>query len=147
MKRLIPAFIFVLFLCGCGKTPTTLPPADLASDLLEKCSFSEELQSIAPEVVTTLYGLHATDISECCVFLSAGATAEELAAISAVDEDAADRVETALQQRVAAQTEAYKSYKPEEIPKLESAVIHRSGTTVILVVAAEDPAEIISALF
>lgn len=66
-----------------------------------------------------------------------GATAEELAVFETKDADAAAALVQKLEARNADRIESYSSYIPEEVPKLENAVILSGGRYVVLCVAKD----------
>ena len=69
-----------------------------------------------------------------------GATAEELAVFETKDADAAAALVQKLEARNADRIESYSSYIPEEVPKLENAVILSGGRYVVLCVAEDSSA-------
>ena len=56
------------------------------------------------------------------VYVSTGATAEEIAVFEAVDKEAAARIKEAVLQRAAEQEATFRDYLPAEVPKLQKAV-------------------------
>ncbi len=125
----------LLTLCACGgKEPEAFDPAG-AQDLLTSGAFSEELEAIDGEVACALYGIDPETVTDCAVYGSTGATAEELAVFVCADEEGAKAVETQLTTRVADRTADMVGYIPLEVPKLQEAVVERRGVSVILVVA------------
>ena len=68
---------------------------------------------------------------------SAGATCEEAAVLILDSEDAAQTTMTALDGYIQNQIDTNKDYRPEEIPKLESAWTSARANTVLLVVAED----------
>ena len=132
-------------LCACGdkaeEAPAELDMAALDTALEEGGVFSDILNPpFEVDVVTMLYGLDEADITTCLVRCSTGATAEELAVFEAPDAAAAGRIAGAMETRVAAQTESFRNYVPEEVLKLEKAIIRTSGNYVVYITAA-DPDE------
>lgn len=138
MKRMIPLLLAVLLLAGCGgKESKEADPQEIVDAYLESQAFSDHLEVLDSDIALTLLGVDPADVSDSRVYLSEGATAEELTIITAVDEDAADRVSEALTQHVADQRTAMESYQPDEVEKLDNAVQRTAGTVVILMVAAD----------
>ena len=145
MKKLLCAamglaLLFSLCACG-GKEETAAPfsPADAAT-LLDSGAFSEALESIDTDVACALYGIDETTVTEAAVYGSTGATAEELAIFVLTDEEAAQAALTALGYRVEDRAAAMADYLPNEVPKLEKAVLEQRESTVLLVVASDyDP--------
>ena len=135
--RIVPlALTFVLLLCACGGE-TPYEPAATADALLESGAFSEHLESIDQDVACLLYGLDESTVTDSAVYGSTGATAEELAVFTLTDEEAAEAARAALETRISDQRAAYESYIPEEVTKLDVAILDIRGSSVLLVVAAD----------
>ena len=65
------------------------------------------------------------------------AGAEELAIFTLTDEKAAQTVLSALQQRVEDQRAALENYQPDEVGKLDNAIVEQRGASVLLLVPAD----------
>ena len=64
----------------------------------------------------------------------------KIAVFEAVDGDAAKAVQEGMQARLSSQISDYGDYRPQEVPKLESAVVKTSGNYVVLCVSADNDA-------
>lgn len=138
MKRMIPLLLALALLAGCGGKETgTAAPQAIVDAYLESQAFSDHLEALDSDIALTLLGVDPEDVSASQVYLSEGATAEELTVITAVDEDAAARVNEALDQHVADQRTAVENYQPGEVEKLDNAVRRTAGNVVVLMVAAD----------
>ncbi|MBP1736159.1 MAG: hypothetical protein H6Q60_40 [Oscillospiraceae bacterium] len=130
----------VLLLGGCGEKSAAEPfdPAETAQALLDSGAFTDQLAQISNQVAVTLYGLDADTLSDdSVVYVSSGASAEELAVLQFTDDSAAESAVSLLKQRVEKQTAACQDYLPDEILKLSSAITEVRGNTAVLVVAAD----------
>ncbi len=125
----------LLTLCACGGEAARAFEPTGAQDLLDSGAFSEELEAIDAAVACSLYGIDPDTVTDCTVYGSTGATAEELAVFVCADEDAAQAVEDRLTTRVADRTADMTGYMPKEVLKLTEAVVERRGKSVLLVVA------------
>jgi len=114
--------------------------------LVEAGVFSEELEVLEGDIPFALYlladyGLTLKDVEECSAIRSAGATCEEMAVLVFAGDNADERGEKAekacqaLEDYVQSQIESNETYRPNEIPKLEQAVIEKRSGRVVLVVA------------
>lgn len=140
MKKLIPilgTLILLVSLCACssGGGEKDYDPAATAKALLDSEAFSEPLEPLDADLVSSLYGLE-NEPTEAAVYTSTGATAEEIAVLKFGDKKAADDALKALNDRIANQKDACEGYLPKEIPKLDTAIVKESGNSVLLVVAA-----------
>lgn len=138
MKRMIPLLLALALLAGCGgKEAKTADPQEIVDAYLESQALSDHLEALDSDIALPLLGIDPEDVSDSQVYLSEGATAEELTVITAVDGDAAERVNEALSQHVADQRTAVESYQPGEVEKLDNAVRRTAGNVVVLMVAAD----------
>ena len=138
-KRLIPILAFLLLLAvlaGCGAEKTVqFDPQEAADALLASDAYEDILSPIQPKIAAMLYGVDAESIESCSVYCSTGATAEEIAVFRCRDEASADALKQAAKQRIQDQKDAYVSYAPQEVPKLENALLRTAGVYVVCVVA------------
>ncbi len=109
----------------------------LAMDICGTNAFSDILDTVSAEVAAGLYGIEPGDVEESRLMCSTGATAEEIGLFKCTDEEAAARVEAKANDRIKLQKKAYESYAPEEIPKLDDAVITKKGAYVFYVVSTD----------
>jgi hypothetical protein len=143
MKRWISAILTLALMlcfsaCGGGSSSDTAKDIDLtalAADLLDSGAFTDLLNQTADNVPAKLYGYDEADVAQCIMYYGTGATAEEILLVQATSSEAAARLTTACQDRVSDQKTAFSSYVPEELPKLDSAVLETVGNYVIFVVS------------
>lgn len=134
-KRILPfllALSLLLGLSGCGSTGGTLDMQALAEDLLKNGGFSDELWKIDDSMVQKLYNMD--DYTQALVYVGSGATAEELALFAFPSEDAAAQGFEKAQARLESQIADYRTYLPQEVPKLQNAVAKQWGKYVIVCV-------------
>ena len=150
MKRLMTfvlALIMIMTLAACGGGSQDYNPyaRDLDEDafaatLLAKIEFGDimtEVDDDAAEILYSLYGLTENDYDDLCVYMSTGATAEEIAVISVENEDQAAKVGAVLVDRIDAQIKSYENYAPDEVEKLSNAIVEQVDDVVILIVCED----------
>ena len=139
--RLLPgvvALCLMLTACGGGgSSDKSYDPKTTAQALLDSGAFSDALDTLDADVAANMYGIEADTITDCVVYASLSMGAEEIAVLTLTDEAAAQAAKTALEKRVDDQITALKSYMPDEVGKLEHAIVEQSGNTALLVVAAD----------
>lgn len=140
MKKLLFAALtlaLILALAACGGKDGEAAPfsPDDATALLDSGAFSEALESIDRDTACDLYGIDELTVIASAVYGSTGTTAEELAIFTLRDEEAAQAALTALGHRIEDQKADMADYLPDEVPKLEKAILERRGNSVLLVVA------------
>lgn len=137
--------VVLLLLCGCtaGETPYTVGDAQI---LLEAGLFNGDMGSVDKAVAAQLYGIDEAVIQDCVCYMAANtaSSADELTVLILTDEAAAGLAEAACQKRMKNQIEASRSYAPAVVPRLENAVIRRSGNTVLFAVG--DPERLAKAV-
>ena len=113
--------------------------------LVEAGAFSEELETLDADLAFALYhladyGLNREELLEGAVVRSAGATCEEAAVLIFAGEEQAATAAAALEDYLETQIESNENYRPQEIPKLEEAVVYVVEESVLFVVAADQKA-------
>ena len=145
-------------LYGCGgsgdakKTSTMASSAALASSqaaavdvtkvadrLLNEIKYDDKLAEAEKESLDVIYpGLPKDKIKAMKIYVSSsGGTSEEIAAFEANDEETAKEIETKLKERVETQKTSFKNYVPEELKRLENALVIRKGNYVYLSVSGD----------
>lgn len=142
IKALIAlAAALCLLLSACGeKAAQTYDPAATAGALMESEAFSDALEALDKDVVAAYYGLDEGTLSDCAVYTSLTAGAEEIAVLTLSSEDAAKTALEALRGHVEDQKAALKDYQPGEVSKLDGAILDQRGSSALLVVAADKEA-------
>ena len=124
----------VLLLSGCGKTETNLNVQEAADKIKSAVTFQDTMTALPDASFDRTYSIDAGDLKSKAVYVSSGATAEEIAVIEATDEAAAKKVKAAVDQRIADQKESFKDYVPAELTKLNDPVVEASGRYVLMCV-------------
>lgn len=129
----------MLFGCSAQNKTADIDIIKLCSELLDKAEFEDELSAVDEKTVKKLYNIN--DYVKAEVYISSGATAEEIALFEFENEKAAaDGIEKA-QSRIDEQKVDFESYIPKEILKLDNVVIKQSGKYVIVCVSNGSKAE------
>ena len=135
--------LLALSISACGGKTQAVDVDQLAGELLEQVGFEDELTELDESMVAALYGVE--NAQEQKVYLSGGATAEEVAVFRFATEEEAQAALAVLEQRLESRRTDFANYMPDEAARLDNAVLERSGCFVALCVSAGDTAkEIIS---
>lgn len=135
MKKIIPFALILCLLAGCGGgKQASYDTKETPDALFDSGAFSEDLEQIDTDIACEIYGIDEAQLDDCAVYLSTVA-AEEIAVFKFKTEQQAEAAFPLLQQHQTAQTLAYGSYQPLEVPKLENAILSRRGATLLYVVA------------
>ena len=140
---LIASVLCVMIASGCAAETEQVDIKELAETLRETLRFEDELTPVDEKTAGALYQID--DAVRSCVYISSGATAEEIAAFELKDGGAAEKALEKAQGRIAEQRENFALYIPEEADRLNKAVVERFGRYVVVCVSADGAAgEIIS---
>ena len=121
--------------CGGGQSQTadvTIDVAALADSLHDGLTFQDQLTALDGVAAMGIYGLDSTTVSQIKVYVSTGATAEEIAVMETAGGDAVDTARAAAEKRVEDQKAAFENYQPKEMTKLGDPLIETRGKYVIL---------------
>ena len=143
MKKIIAVILVLttlLGLCACGgkDTAVAVDGEALSRELMAGSAFSQKLEELPSGKAEVFYGISADQLKSAVMYHAAGISKEQLAVFEAVDEETARAMAAALQSLLADWIESDRDYAPEEVPKMEKAVLRQSSVYVILVVA-NDP--------
>lgn len=124
---------------GCAdKKNENIDVVSLANQLKDGITFQDEMSELDDELFSMVYFIEESDIVNKKIYLSSGATAEEIAVIEGKDSESADRIEEGLNQRIEDEKANFESYIPEEMKKLEEAVLVKRGNCVILCISDDN---------
>ena len=143
MKRIaicLLTLLLVLLLTACGGGKEVDLDA-LAGELTSSAAFTMDMTQFqaSDSAIAGTYGLADGQVTKSLMYYNTG-TAEEIFLAQAADSKNADAVEQLCASRVEAQTAWMQNYVPEAVPRLENAVIEKSGDYVVLVVANDSAA-------
>lgn len=126
------SIIMTAALAACGSSGITADASTVADTISASVSFSETLTKVSANVELKKYGIDEDLVSDAAGYSSTAAVVDEIAVFK-TDDTAA--VYEKAQAYIAAQKESYTSYAPNEVPKLDSAVIEEIGDYVIVCVS------------
>lgn len=129
----------VLCLTACG-AQAQIDPAEAVGQMKEEIAFTDQFETLDKDGACRVYGVDESLVEDSAALAGSGATAESLSVWKANDADSAKQVEEQLGVFVDGYIEGYSDYKPEEVPKLESAILSREGVYVVLCISADNAA-------
>ena len=140
-KRILcAAAALLLLLPGChgGGSTKAADVQKVAEELISSVKFKDQMSELNQDMAVKLYGIDSGDLVKAAVYESTGATAEEVAAFEAKDEQAAGRVKEKAEQHIEDQKAGFQDYQPAEMAKLKEPVLEEKGKYVILCVSDEN---------
>lgn len=132
-------------LVACGGTSSNLPEGldliPLGDQLLSDLDWADDLapldQTMQPNY---FYQADFEDVSNSEIYVGGGFIAEEIILLEAVDSEAADRLEAALNEHYDYLSDSFGNYTPEELENIEEPAIVRSGNYVFGVISQDNDA-------
>ena len=122
---------------GCSSSGGDIDTAALVNALTTGVVFDEALTELSPSIAQKRLALDEGEAEEITAYAGTRAVVDEIAVIKAADVDA---VKAKVDAHIAEQTESYQSYRPEEVPKLNNAIVETSGDYVIMCVTGDSKA-------
>lgn len=104
----------------------------LAEDIKNQKVFDDTLEIIEKDIAITNYNFNNEIIQDLVSYVSTGATAEEILVIEAKDKNSIKAIEEKITERIKERKEAFASYLPNEVYKLENPVLIIKDKYIIL---------------
>ena len=121
-------------LAGCAKKADFDVDA-LAGDLNTKITYKDTLSPMDIDMAGMFLNLSDVNVIKAAIYEGSGGTAEEIVVLECAPADDAKKAEEVLKTRVSEQIESFTDYVPEELTKLNAAVIKVSGKYAALSVS------------
>ncbi len=138
MKRFMVAVkvvAAVVVLAGCDGKKADFDVDALANDLATKITYQDSLAQMDLDSAGMFLNLSGLDVVKASVYEGSGGTAEEIVVLECATDADAKKAEDVLKTRVSEQIESFTDYVPEELTKLNAAVIKVSGKYAVLSVS------------
>lgn len=127
--------------CGTSNTEsakTSLDSDAICKEIIEAGAFADTLNIIDSSYSDMTIGINTDSFTNAVIYTGSGATAEELSIIQVAEAKNTDYIISKLQTHIANQANAYGGYKPEEVDKINNAIIKKTDCYVILCVASDN---------
>lgn len=131
---LVLAMTFAMIGCGSAKAMNV---TEVSDRLLKEIAYQDDLSKVDLDTAAMFLNLADIDIKEAAIYETSGWTAEEIVVIEGATSADADKAKAMLEARLEEQKTNYVDYVPEEMDKLNVAVIVESGNFAILSVSNE----------
>ena len=105
---------------------------ELADKIATSGAFEDELIKANSEMVIKDYGFTNDEIKELVSYQGSGATSEEIVVLQLNDKSNLNNVKKKINTRIDERKEAFASYLPKEVFKIENNVLKIEGNYVIL---------------
>lgn len=131
------AVVSMMACVGCGAKEVSFDVKALAADLNSGIEYDDELMELDADMASNFVDLGAVGMAESVFYEGSGGTAEEIIVVKCNSEEETKKAVEAFRLRVAEQKEIFKDYAPDEMPKLENAVISSNGLYAVLSVSKD----------
>ena len=147
LKNLALSLAMILCLSACGRSGY-ISFDDVYNDLTSSIDFGANMSEMSEIAAENFYFIYDTEILEDYVIYmdESNATPNEIALFRLAKESDRTTVETIVQNRIKDLQIGFEDYNPDEMYKLENAVVKSSGNYVMMVICKDNSkaAEIIN---
>lgn len=125
-------------LCACQKKTDAIPACKDAAAAVTASQETAEMTELSAAKIAKYLLIDETLYTDAAVYIDASrATAECVCIFTAKDGDSLAAVQAALSDYCKAQLEQYRDYRPDEVPKLENALMKTRGMQTVLIVVPD----------
>ncbi len=135
-KMIVLCLIVILVLSGCSTKKLDFDMQNVVEALSTKSYFGTDFYEVEGSALVQMYGIEVENVN-AIGFAGSGGVADELSIFNVENEADADTILQIAQDRIAERIEAYKSYKPDEVFKLEHAYVEKFGTFIVVGVCSD----------
>ena len=108
---------------------------DLASKILQSGAFEDELIKVDSEMIMNDYNFTADEVEEFVSYQGSGATSEEIVILKVKDKSNLNSIKDKINARIEERKEAFQSYLPKEVGKIDNNILRVEGNYVIFCVS------------
>ena len=129
----------LVLIAGCRGKPATLPEAAQVLAALRAAQPFADMSDMPDKQLNSYLGLEADWCADAAaVFDVTRYTPEAIIVLTAKDNAAREQVRKALQEYRDNLMEEYRTYLPEQLPKLEQSKVREKGLQLVLVIAPDE---------
>ena len=132
MKIFAVITAFVL-LASCGKKSEIIN-AELSQAIKDNVEFSEQLTQIDTINAQKRYMLSSKDYSEITAFVGTASVCDEFVIVKTTDTEG---IAEDLKSYIDSKKESYNTYRPNEVYKLDNAIIEQYKDAVVMIITAD----------
>ena len=108
---------------------------DLATKMQQSGAFEDELVKIDSEMIMNDYNFTTDEVAEFVSYQGSGATSEEIVILKVKDKSDLNSIKDKINARIAERKEAFQSYLPKEVFKLENCNLITKDNYIILCIS------------
>lgn len=124
----------MLLFSGCGNKPSTKEFNDdqLAEEILREVSFATPLSEVDDEDAAFMFMLPEDLSVDIDLYMATGTYADEFVIFDTDSADDAEKVKAIAETHISEIKASFSDYLPEEVPKIDNAILITHGEYVIL---------------
>ena len=145
MKKLFAVVLAVLTMsmafAGCSSEETYISFDEVYNQLTSSIDFSaSKMQKQTEAALNNYYYIDPATLENYAIYMADYATgnADEIAMFQVKESDQMTTVKSLINDRISDLKVRYEDYKPEEMPKIESAIIEEKGNYIFLVISPDN---------
>ena len=131
----IVAIVGVIVLVNNRNSNIQIDIEELSTQIIESGSFSDELAKVDSQMVMNDYSFTSDEIKEIVSYQGSGATSEELVILEVNDKSFLSSVKNKVNTRLDERKEAFESYLPAEVFKIDNSLLEVKGNYLIMCIS------------
>lgn len=108
---------------------------ELASEISESGAFEDQLIKVDSEMTMSDYGFTKDEVKSIVSYQGSGATSEEIVILELNDKSNLNSVKEKINTRITERKEAFTSYLPKEVGKIDNNIMKVKGKYVIFCIS------------
>ena len=131
--KIFAVLTMLFLLVSCGKKSEIIN-AELSREITDNVEFSEQLTQIDTINAQKRYMLSSKDYSEITAFVGTASVCDEFVIVKTSNTEG---IIEDLRSYIDSKKESYKTYRPNEIYKLDNAIIEQYEDAVVMIITAD----------
>ncbi len=107
----------------------------LAEEITKSNAFEDQLEKIDSEMTMQDYNFSTDEVEQLVSYQGSGATSEEIVILQVKGKNNINSVKEKMNTRLSERKEAFESYLPEEVGKIDNSILRVEGNYIILCIA------------
>lgn len=108
---------------------------ELATKIAESGAFEDEIAKIDSEMIMSDYNITTDEVEGFVSYQGSGATSEEIVILKVKDKSNLNDVKDKINSRIKERKQAFQSYLPEEVGKIDNNILRVEGNYIIFCVS------------
>ena len=108
---------------------------ELATKIAESGAFEDEIAKIDSEMIMSDYNITTDEVEGFVSYQGSGATSEEIVILKVKDKSNLNDVKDKINSRIQERKQAFQSYLPEEVGKIDNNILRVEGNYIIFCVS------------